>query len=219
MAHEFGHLVARATPDFLDYQSQQSRRSHLDEFFADIFATYTFGPAFACTVILLQFNPAEAYTKRGAHPRHEERVRLILQTLREMNKKAQSGERYEWLIEHLGDVWDESVTLCQAAPDDKADFDQQIDESKRWGRNLYRLIDTYYGLGASYRPEQWAGAQRIAYRLKMPLTTWQDLVAKVGLEQVLLADVSNAIWCSRLTEPPANLTTAAHQLARLYIGE
>jgi len=228
MAHEFGHLAARSSPEFIEYQSQHpTRRSHLDEFFADIFAAYTFGPAFACSVILLQFNPAEAFAERGSHPSHHERVRVILQTLREMNTKTQGRNIYGWLLDRLERTWDESAATCQSAPVDKVAFDQRLEESLRWERKIFRIVDTYYSLGAGYQLEQWAAAQKIASRLLEPPVPSRAEINEIAKKDlpggVALCDILNALWFARASEPepPIDLLAVAHYLATRdsYSGE
>lgn len=247
MAHEFGHLVAHATPAFRDYQGQQSgqalkdcprplteadsaryrqaRHAHLEEFFADIFAVYTLGPAFACSVILTQFNPAEAYLGRSDHPSHQERAQVILQTLREMNQKARSGGSYTWLLDQLEQGWNQTMATCQVNPVNQAVYDFQLAQSLRWGKQLYRLVDTFYRLGVFYTSERWSGAQKIAKRLlKLPVPSLKEMAEIAGDDApdgLSLGDILNALWYARASnpQPPIDLTAVAHQLARLYLGE
>ncbi len=243
MAHEFGHLVARSTPAFRDYQSEQAeqafesyprpdledstryiqaRRSHLDEFFADVFATYTLGPAFVCDVIFLQFKPVEAYVWRGGHPSYQERVQVILQTLRYMNEKSRIRGCYTWLLDQVEQGWDAAVSECQVTPVDKTVYDFQLAQSLRWGRKLCRLVDTFYHLGAYYTPERWFCAQKIAERLlKLPVPALQEMIDIAEREEMALDDILNALWYARVRnpEPPIDLTAVAHKLARHYLGE
>src|SRR5262249_54445366 len=121
LAHEFGHVVALATPEFQEYKEQVALAAtsidghydgglrHLDEFFAAIFALYTFGPAFACSAVLMQLSPAEAYLPRGSHPTHQERAEVILETLRTMNDPARGhlGREgvYQEVLQALENCW------------------------------------------------------------------------------------------------------------------
>lgn len=239
MAHEFGHVVARATPTFLQYQGEQYQLArerypyperanelytHFEEYFADIFATYTFGPAFAYDVILLQFNPAQAYAWRGGHPYHMLRVDVILQTLREMNDKARGEYPFTNVLAQLEKGWFDAVTTCQAAPEDEAKFNVERELAKRWGRYIYRLIDRSYRLGAFYTLERWGGAREMSRRLlRLPaphLDELRQLGGTVKIGQVSLGDLLNALWYARAghSESITILTAAAHQLAREYLG-
>jgi hypothetical protein len=89
-AHEFGHLVARESRDVERLLLDQSP-SGADEFglefryrnelFADVFAAYTLGPAYACTCVLLRFDPTTAYEEGPQHPSAATRVHAITRAL------------------------------------------------------------------------------------------------------------------------------------------
>jgi hypothetical protein len=247
MAHEFGHLAALATPAFLEFQSEQSqqaleghphpervnpvhyiqsRRRHLDEFFADIFATYTLGPAFVCDVLLLHLNPAEAYAWRGAHPTHQERAQVILLALGEMNQQTREGSYdeglYGPLLASLRQGWDEALRVCRAAPTDEEESSFQLKQSLRWWRRIYSVVERIYRLGASYTPERWRYAQALAERLKPPVPTMPELkqmAEDYSLRGVSFCDVLNGVWRARLAgmQPVASLALAAHQIGREYL--
>jgi hypothetical protein len=79
--HEYGHAVAPEIRDELgqsplqvmcDAAASMVERSHLGELFADAFATWTCGPAFACTLVVLRFDPTakEATQDLSTHPSH-----------------------------------------------------------------------------------------------------------------------------------------------------
>ncbi len=247
MAHEFGHLAALATPDFIKLKTEfqqdtipptlydnpqgkllssqqyiEARRQHLDEFFADVFATYTFGPAFACASILHQFNPAQAYIWRGAHPTHDERVQVILLTLQAMNEKTRSASHdpgiYALVIAQLRQVWNESLKSCHANPDNLDIYNFQLRQTQRWAWHLYNMIDRFYRLGACYKPEQWKLAVEASERLKcLPYPTIEQLQEKVtkypSLDSISLKDFVNAFWYARTGEaykPPFLPQVSAH---------
>lgn len=227
MAHEFGHLAALATPAFLNYQSRvseqasedhpnpdatavsgysQARRRQLDEFFADIFATYTAGPAFACAVIVVQLNPLEAYLWRGSHPSHHERVQVILQTLSRMNeltkRRVDDPGSYGTLLAQLEQGWNDAIHTCQAVVEDEKSYSFQLKQARKWGRKIYDLIDTYYRLGVSYTPERWRCAQELAKRLLLPgvplIADIEKCFAEHSAEGLTLDDVLNALWIARV---------------------
>ncbi len=253
MAHEFGHLAALATPAFLKYQSSASeqalkdhpnpeaaaayryteaRRHQLDELFADIFAVYTAGPAFACAVILTQLSPLEAYLWRGSHPSHDERVRVILQALGTMNERngwqLTNPEGYGPILTRLEQRWDDAVRTCKAVAGDEESYKFQLKQAKKWGRKIYDLIDTYYRLGVSYKPKSWGGAQKLSEYLLQPgvpkLKIIEELFADHSGESMILDDLLNALWIARLKQHDGfemvhRLTTKAFIIGNSFMGD
>ena len=75
-AHEFGHLLGQGSRsplqpriEALAYGYQE--RNWVHEHFADLFATYVLGPAFACTCLLTRFDPSMDPTVNSeTHPSH-----------------------------------------------------------------------------------------------------------------------------------------------------
>lgn len=241
LAHEFGHLVAQATPRFRQYQRSERREAarsmgdaaaaevarQIEEFFADIFAVYTMGPAFACDAILLEFNPAEAYKPRGQHPTHAERVGVILQTLRAMNEKTRDASnpgQYSAIMELLAERWSSTLADTLVRPADETLFARQRERSLAWGVELLAIIERSYRLGCGYVPERWVWAQKSAQHL-VPLVTsveqLQQSIAADGLGELRLLDLLNTLWYARVgdgTEVPdlSQLHSVAMQLGRDY---
>jgi hypothetical protein len=130
-AHEFGHVITSESLDLIafikdqtnskveDYMARQglyseygmskdwaTRRieSHICEFIADAFATYTMGPAYAYAAILIRLNP---WTYQGdrSSPSDEERVQLVLSVLGDLMQKgilSLQGDKIEGMIETEG---------------------------------------------------------------------------------------------------------------------
>jgi hypothetical protein len=226
MGHEFGHLVAAVTPAFRRYQAevfremstsagdQRAREAtrHLEEFFADVFAVYVLGPAFACSAILLQFSPAEAYTERELHPTHEERAQVILQTLARMDARtAQSA--FANIHAQLKRSWKDAVQACQARPQNRNGFDKRLECALEWGGQLYDRLDRFYRLGAAYTAERWAYGQTIAERLRQSqpsLASLRALGDPTTAVEPTLEDVLNGLWYAR-----ALLVTSRFEVHRL----
>ena len=123
-AHEFGHFVAgqlnrpvgggRQLP-FQDYrasatgdgsQSDESWRAFLDEYFADVYATYALGPAYASSCLELRFDPAKANDEGDReHPAYATRAYVVLQTLRRMNQEKDTRNQFSDWIEALDQSW------------------------------------------------------------------------------------------------------------------
>lgn len=205
MAHEFGHVTAFATPAFKDLGADIDAR-HLHEFFADAFAVYCQGPAFAYNVILLHFNPVEAYLPRGGHPTHAERVEGILQVLDSMNNKERhdeyDGGPYQGVIKRLRDWWDQAVQHAEAKSD-------EVDRGKKLNMKclvsrIYDLLDMYYRFGVQYLPDDWARAEEIAKEL---------LDGEPDLSHQGLRDLLNIAWAARIRYPD-RLTQIAKVIRR-----
>jgi hypothetical protein len=225
MAHEFGHLVARATPAFTRHQRRcgptATVRRHLEEVFADAFATYTLGPAFACDMILLQLNPGEAHQPRSRHPTHHERVQVILQMLEQMNDWTRARPtdqgRFRSVVDELRRRWTLSV---QAAGGGQADT-ERLGEVRRWVAALIPMIDRCYRLGAGYPEARWEWAHKAAAGLWPAPPGLEALRAGAradGLDDVRLGDLLNLVWAARLDRPEqqAFLTEVALTLGRDY---
>ncbi|HVN54169.1 MAG TPA: hypothetical protein VMT46_07545 [Anaerolineaceae bacterium] len=208
MAHEFGHQAALASPEFLRYKGLETqslapddrRRQHLDELFADIFACYTFGPAFGLDAILLHFNPREAFLARGSHPTDNERVKVILAVYRRMNDQAR-GETviYDQVLDDLKAIWNNAVEECQEAP--AAVDAARISDVERWTRGLLHIIDASFRLGARYKPANGELAVALAEKLNPPtiaLTQAEilDQAAEIGIP-IRLLDILNGLWLAR----------------------
>ncbi len=188
MAHEFGHVAALNTPAFLEFLARQAltlaeghpeaeswtlkqresyvsqRSAHLHEFFADAFALYCQGPAFAFDMTLLHLNPAEAFLPRGRHPTHAERFEVLLTVLERMNSAAQADAYaagpYAPAMARLKDLWTQAVAACGVQPDAVATFHRL--QARRLARELYEGLEQSYRLGAQFPPEAWQQAYEAA---------------------------------------------------------
>lgn len=218
MAHEFGHVTAPATPAFKAMLAEElvnvteghpevaswneedlkayvgERGRHLEEFFADAFAVYCQGPAFAYNVILIHLNPAEAYLRRGNHPTHAERAELILQVMGAMNQQEKFNEYdngpYEGVLKRLRDWWFAAVKNAgvQPKPVDQFHKLKAIDFASKF----YTLLNKYYRLGAQYQASEWLQAEDAAQQL---LGTDSNLLPEN------LRNLLNIAWACRVRYP------------------
>ena len=218
MAHEFGHITVPATPTFRtelaeelvnvtqyhpeaaqwkndEAQAYINRRArHIEEFFADAFAVYCQGPAFAYNVLLLHLNPVEAYIARGFHPTHAERVELILKVLSEMNQQQRSDDYdtgpFDGVIKRFQRWWSKGVERAglQAGPVEQ--FHKL--KAASLGSKFYRLLNKYYRLGAQYQANEWKQAEQAAERL---------LEVENNLTQESLRNLLNIAWTCRVRYP------------------
>ena len=200
--HEYGHEVAPEihndlglNPFVLMCRAAGSavEKSHLTELFADAFASYTCGPAFACTLVVLRFDPTaeEALRDLPTHPSHDRRVKAALRVLgrqgREVDDAAWTG-----LVEGLGASWRSSLEASRSASD-VDDEPAAVSASGPPRDSVSRLLDILALVPlASYR--SWERTKRL-----VPLLAGG---ARSGPEEgVTIRDALNAAWLARLRSP------------------
>jgi hypothetical protein len=221
-AHEFGHFVIeetevlRAGGEFENYVQQyqdvfpqmpevedervrtyerERRRRFLHEYYADVFAVYTMGPAYAYTCLLLRFDPKTAYRDGEEHPSYEKRAHVILQTLEKMNAFQDSGY-YSGIIEYLCSSWQRSVKAARPSG-------QSASNETLW--RLEELVDELHVRLSERMPyARYSGWPR-AFGLSRRLTDQNSTLASESednLRDVLAAaklrDVLNAAWRCRI---------------------
>jgi hypothetical protein len=202
VAHEFGHYVGpvlevtdaqgRSSHPFQNILEREARRDprnrgYVHEFFADLFATYALGPAYACTCILLRFDPVDATKSGNSHPAASARVHTILRCL-ELTDGAGSAmmRPFGFITQELRSRWQR---LCRSAGD-------ATELSPDVVAPLNELIDELYGLLTSELPNVrydktgWLRAQRLAMSL--------DGKGALDIQREdTIADVLNAGWLLR----------------------
>jgi hypothetical protein len=204
VAHEFGHYVGpeirmdvdRGRIRSLRYPFQEllaieAKRgptwwSYLHEEFADVFAVYVLGPAYACTCALLRFDPSGALTDGFQHPSPARRMHLVLGTLRRMDAGTGVVRPYRGITDQLEGLWATSVAAAGLEPDLGAAAIQELDD------RLAVLYEVLAGLPGSLSYRSFHRAQGLSAQLRPG-------EAPVKLEgDVTLADVLNAAWLCRL---------------------
>jgi hypothetical protein len=204
-AHEFGHFVGpeikvkgadgkfrHPFEEMLEKEKQKGQKqfSYLHEHFADLFATYTIGPAFACACILLRFDPGAAYQDKASHPSDAKRLYLIfkmLEKMREEDKQGLMSAAYQPLINRLEEKWKESLAVQKGAP--------TLTEEETF--SLDDLLEELFFL-LKKRPEDlryksWLETEKLAAQLRPS----NDLPVKVN-DDITLPDVLNAAWLCRV---------------------
>jgi hypothetical protein len=116
VGHEVGLSIAeneRSINRLVRQRRFGMSKEPLKSLFADIFATYTLGPAYACAAILLRFEPHHTMLKQG-EPSDIDRARLILDVLGRLG--ASSGENtsgevttYYEIVDQLKKLWQDAV--------------------------------------------------------------------------------------------------------------
>jgi hypothetical protein len=169
---------------------ENRRRMFLHEYYADCFATYALGPAYAYTCLLLRFDPKAAFTDGQEHPSYQKRAHVILQTLEEMNKVKGSKGRYTGIIKNFRCWWQKSVE--GASPPEQPATGKDLYRLEKLVKTLHHRLETkMYGI----RYCGWTRAAKIANRLANQQSA---LPLQPGDK---LRDVLNGAWRCR-TNPP-----------------
>jgi hypothetical protein len=207
--HEFGHYVGpelrRARDGGYEYPFQARLKKaqgpggapskewyHLQEYFADVFASYCLGPAYAAAFILLRSNPSDAGVETLTHPSSAARIHGILWTLDRMDARDGGDLRpgFRDVTKYLREWWAKALAAAgQAEPLGGA-------EEALAMQRVTELYDLLVGLAPQrlgFSREAWLRAQGAAADLTGP-TTPRGLTRR---------DVVNAAWLARLQASPA----------------
>lgn len=190
-------------------EAERWAQNRVRVFLADAFATYTLGPAYACSAIMLRLSPSAV--AQPDVPSDSQRGHVIMSMLRWMNDKAPIPKPYSDVIAHLDKAWQN--TFDRSNPGSKPGPNQQA--------HLEQLAEVFYLTlnGTAMYPHQaprdgwrkaqeWSGAWLDQWRKNLPLKVPVDAVGK-------LRDVLNATWLCRLEidESPAVKNRAHLELA------
>jgi hypothetical protein len=237
VAHEFGHYVVseRSRRDFPDLFSDilqregrglgalQSSETILQEQFADLFASYAVGPAYACTCILREFDPRDAHKPRSGHPSDAERSYFILQALRKM-QKDDMVRPYSRIIERLlAPTWLASMEAAGCRELLTQEQKEQLDGRLEM---MYAVIDDAGRQlsGARYDPTRWSRVESLSRgleRLAKNAASLHSHAINGSLDQAILPDLLNAAWTCRLEVErlsPDDISRAALALCHELIG-
>jgi hypothetical protein len=201
VAHELGHFAAyrltaledgmqRPQPvrDFISNylldtdrkldKDQRTWRHWLNECFADAFATYSVGPCYAASSLLLRFDVTRASIETPTHPSNAARAITILETLRQMNRATRRSP-YTVVINELQSRWSELLTL--------ADENCSVDWARDVALGIYRVLEATAGAA---RYDSWNHA---AETLQHELTRADEVPSC----DVSVRDLLNAAWLAR----------------------
>ena len=195
-AHEFGHVFASEVRplDFRELAKDKKVDAKLlEEHFADIFATYALGPAFACTMILHRFDPSNAHPAfEWSHPGDAKRVYCILETLRKMEDSRGWGSWLPWVDENVRKPWEASLT----AVDQRRDLDRKVvEELDRWLEKVLGLFEGGLIQNVKYANESWNRAHVLADRLRK-----EEPPESVLDKNDTVRDLLNAAWYCRIEQ-------------------
>jgi hypothetical protein len=192
-AHEFGHLLGlrhEFEATFKDLAPRNPERNWVHEYFADVFATYVLGPAFACTCLLTRFDPAgDPNRSSDTHPSDGLRARAILWTLAEMERELGDYVReMSSISELLSETW--QACLSSAAPRGGGIEGSQEGRLQRWCTRLYSLIDK---ICSAAKYARWPRAVGLAGRISPEAgpPRQEELI------DTTIRDLVNAAWQAR----------------------
>lgn len=170
-------------------------RRRIVELGADSFAAFYTGPAYACASILLKldlFDPGF----RSPSSRTASRVHVILQTLRDMDKRA--GGSYANVIERLQGDWDRAVLATGSRALDRGEKERLDEFAAALHKDFtYKLLPT-----AEYQRSSPSAGWLTA---EAWFQHWNDQIGREvlsvpdGVSQLSeLRDALNAVWLFRL---------------------
>jgi hypothetical protein len=173
-------------------------KTHLLEFLADSFATYTIGPAYASAVILLRFDPSVAYHEDGKHTAYAKRACVILAMLGRMDRMAGFPSPYREVAEHVSNEWQGMLARAKPSGTLEAEVRQQLEDLVE---GIWDMLYSAFGREPLYPhagetgwqiAQQWSADWREQLEQRTALSTWE--VSPTSK----LHDVLNAAWLCRL---------------------
>jgi hypothetical protein len=165
---------------------------HLQEHFADLFATYALGPAYAAAFIMLRMNPAEAQDNMLTHPSGAKRVHGILWALDKMDDlQATPLERpFQVVTARLRNAWQNSLHEAGKAEKLKDVEASRIDQRMA---DLLELLTGNAPQQLMFGRADWRRAQQMAEQ-------WTSGATAIATPPAGLTrrDVLNGAWLARL---------------------
>ena len=201
-AHEFGHFVSenlqelgtvrRPFQELCDSYKGKPEAPFLSEYFSDVFATYTLGPAYVSNCVVLRFDHGAAnYPDSTTHPSPDKRVYVMLRTLSNLDKAAGTPFPYEYISGKLIDLWRHGLkTAFQAV-----ELDEEVKD------DLDDLCDKIYDIVSRHLPSRvrysgWLRAQQLASVLRSTAKLEFKLVHLQPGDTII--NVVNAAWLERV---------------------
>jgi hypothetical protein len=229
-AHEFGHFagprletrtftgrtwdLSYPVADMLRRELGRGRiewsRAH--EYFADAFAVYLAGPAYACACLLLRFDPGVPNSDGPTHPSYAKRAYLMARTLEKMDQ-ADATTFYVGVVRQLRERWRASMTEAAADGQPIAELEAAVAaEAEPTVAAMWELLQATV-------PTQRYGGMAAAQTVKAALFSGSPTPPHaVGGSPVTLTDALNAAWLSRLDhwdddrDATATIAASAHQM-------
>jgi len=239
-AHEFGHFAAerieaatgagpkrRPFVELLEGQTLPIQRpaeaaygDYAHEFFADTFATYVVGPAYAFDCLLLRFNPRTVNVDGRMHPSPARRAQVVLRTLERIDEEEAKANRlnhpYSTLVGVLREAWTASVRAAGQTEELPPAVAAELDEITE---RYWRIISRGVNPDGMYATKAWRRAEAIA----------EGLLSNTAPDSILsgnetMADILNGAWLARFTSDlrprsaVSALSRSVFDLGQLHTG-
>jgi hypothetical protein len=242
-AHEFWHVIAKNHLDSrLRHRIRRvcpqdepiARESRFHDALADAFATFTMGPAYAFSAILLLLNPLQPYKTDEEHVSDDTRAKVIFRMLNFMDQRPgdvpgmkdkavrfEGPRAYEKIRADLERAWYSAIDqvsprLESSRADHESDKERSNKDSERLEcpvEELWRLLEAE--ACAPFTVEQWNAVEDWPPMLLQGRI--DEISIKPGME---LRHVLNAVWRARIDpsrDPNIDLSDLADQLASKVI--
>ena len=198
--HEFGHYAALRITNGSVVPFKVIRDSgslgapdHIEELFADAFASYVGGPAFGCACAMQRFSPtdAEAVEDTKTHPSHAARIHMIVALLRGRSTEVGDPE------------WDQVTSLIeQCWASNLAAIGKPTELPDAWQPKLdlevlRRIRDQVLAQVATARYQSWGSAVALAAQLDPD----REMAIAAVPRGTSLRDILNSGWVARLWWP------------------
>ncbi|HKQ75490.1 MAG TPA: hypothetical protein VJ810_17455 [Blastocatellia bacterium] len=180
-----------------DQEADKWRESRVHKFLADAFATYTMGPAYACSAILLRLNPSLGAS--CGTPSDIQRAQIILSTLTCMDDKEKIMGPYTKVIEKLGEYWNSTVSRVNPSGKLEPDYETWLWRlaekfSKELGPTTFRAPALYAPI---VEKRGWQRANEWSHEWLKQWNSNQNLSVPQPSNDNL-RDALNATWLCRL---------------------
>lgn len=203
--------------------NKKRAKLYYEEFLADAFACYTMGPAYACSLVLLRFNPVTAYDEDDQHPAEVRRAHIVFSMLREMDAKERDHP-YQYVIGQLTNAW-EGMLAGARAPDSLEQCDQHcLEVLEGLQGDFWSIFDKALIPAARY-PCTPADTDEGSWTVAMRWSDqwWRDIRGSGYAKEIgqvspthTLRDVLNAAWrCRLLISDPTYADSIAQQARNL----
>jgi hypothetical protein len=200
VVHEFGHYAATriTVGQIAPFKAMRDSGSlgpaaHVEELFADAFATFVGGPAFGCMCAFQRFSPIdkEAVEDTDTHPSHAARVHLILGLLRARSDEVGDPE-WDHVTKWVEQTWTSNLEAIGKPTELPAAWQPKLDADvlRRFrDQVLIRISDARY--------QSWGRAVALAAELDPE----RQVPLAAAPTDASLRDILNAGWVARLRWP------------------